>query len=119
MDVGWRRGSVPAHASLIVMAFLFATTSTWALALVSPRTVRAALPGAIGLIAYEVGTSADTQIWTIRADGTGARELTTDGHNYQPTWSPDGSKILFVSDRDGNLELYTMDPDGANQTRMT
>ena len=29
------------------------------------------------------------------------------------------SKIAFVSDRDGNLELYMMDYDGANQTRIT
>jgi len=29
------------------------------------------------------------------------------------------SKIAFVSDRDGNLELYMMDYDGANQTRLT
>jgi len=29
------------------------------------------------------------------------------------------SKIAFVSDRDGNQELYLMDYDGANQTRLT
>ncbi|MCX6559569.1 MAG: Tol-Pal system beta propeller repeat protein TolB [Candidatus Aminicenantes bacterium] len=29
------------------------------------------------------------------------------------------SKIAFVSDRDGNDELYMMDYDGANQTRLT
>ncbi|MFP6642604.1 MAG: protein kinase, partial [Candidatus Latescibacterota bacterium] len=33
--------------------------------------------------------------------------------------SPDGSKIAFVSDRDGNHEIYVMDSDGSNQTRLT
>ena len=36
-----------------------------------------------------------------------------------PSWSPDGSKIAFVSDRDGDFEIYSMDVDGGNQTRLT
>ncbi len=39
--------------------------------------------------------------------------------NTQPTWSPDGEKILFVSRRDGNDELYSMEKDGAGQVRLT
>jgi Tol biopolymer transport system component len=34
-------------------------------------------------------------------------------------WSPDGSRIAFVSDRDGNFELYVADADGANPRRLT
>ena len=34
-----------------------------------------------------------------------------------PVWSPDGAKIAFSSDRDGNREIYEMDSDGANVTR--
>ena len=36
-----------------------------------------------------------------------------------PSWSPDGSKIAFTSYRDGNRELYVMDIDGGNATRLT
>ena len=36
-----------------------------------------------------------------------------------PAVSPDGSKVAFISDRDGNYELYIMDIDGNNQTRLT
>jgi Tol biopolymer transport system component len=39
--------------------------------------------------------------------------------NTDPTWSPDGEKILFISKRDGNNELYVMNKDGSNQTRLT
>ena len=35
------------------------------------------------------------------------------------SWSPDGSKIAFDSDRDGNCEVYVMDADGSNQTHLT
>jgi Tol biopolymer transport system component len=31
----------------------------------------------------------------------------------------DGTKIVFRSDRDGNDEIYVMNPDGSNQTRIT
>lgn len=36
-----------------------------------------------------------------------------------PAWSPDGSRIIFNSDRDGNSEIYTMDVDGSDLTRVT
>jgi hypothetical protein len=36
-----------------------------------------------------------------------------------PSWSPDGSRIAFTSERDGNDEIYVMDADGSNQQRLT
>ena len=36
-----------------------------------------------------------------------------------PAWSPDGSKIVFSSDRDGNYEVYVMNADGSNPTNLT
>jgi Tol biopolymer transport system component len=34
-------------------------------------------------------------------------------------WSPDGKKIAFSSDRDGNIEIYVMNTDGSNQVNLT
>jgi Tol biopolymer transport system component len=34
-------------------------------------------------------------------------------------WSPDGTQILFTSERDGNEEIYVMDADGSNIVRLT
>ena len=39
--------------------------------------------------------------------------------NERPTGSPDGSSIMFISDRDGNPEIYVMDADGTNQVNLT
>ena len=46
------------------------------------------------------------------------RRLTTDGGG-SPSWSPDGQHIAFVSDRDGNADIYVMDSDGSNPRRLT
>jgi Tol biopolymer transport system component len=61
------------------------------------------------------------------AGGVHVRDLetgeTTDLNNVNGTglaWSPDGTKFAFMSHRDGNWEIYTMDAaTGDNQTRLT
>ncbi len=56
-----------------------------------------------------------------RLDGTGELEriASTDSYDAEATLSPDGKKVVFTSDRDGDLELYTMDLDGSNLVRVT
>ena len=36
-----------------------------------------------------------------------------------PAWSSDGTRIAFTSKRDGNQEIYIMNVDGSDQTRLT
>jgi TolB protein len=65
---------------------------------------------------YRVDT--DVGIFSINADGTGKKELTTSWINRDPAWSDDGSKIVFV--RDANLpQLWTMNADGSGKARLT
>ena len=57
---------------------------------------------------------------TIDADGTNIVRLTDDRtHNHSPAWSPDGTKIAFISTRDGNPEVYVMNADGTSPVRLT
>jgi len=76
--------------------------------------------------------SGKTEIWMANTDGSGLLRLTTsiqrgsDGNgpifslDFGPAWSPDGSKIVFVSNREGaDTELYVMNPDGSNLLRLT
>ncbi|MGC1120749.1 MAG: hypothetical protein WBA22_06610 [Candidatus Methanofastidiosia archaeon] len=37
----------------------------------------------------------------------------------EPSWSPDGEKILFVSDREGNFDIYVMNADGSSPQNLT
>jgi len=40
-------------------------------------------------------------------------------YDGNPVWSPDGKRLAFVSDRDGNFEIYVMNADGSGQTNLT
>lgn len=74
-----------------------------------------------------------SEIWMMNADGTNPVRLTVNvqlgedlsgpfyGLDLGPTWSPDGTKIAFSSRRNGsaNPEIYVMNADGSNQTRLT
>ena len=56
----------------------------------------------------------------MNADGSEPGRLTdNEARDERPFMSPDGSKIIFMSNRDGNYEVYTMAPDGSGQTRLT
>ena len=56
----------------------------------------------------------------MNADGSGQTRLTDNQAGASdPSWSPDGRRIAFVSYRDGNREIYVMNADGSGQTRLT
>ena len=60
------------------------------------------------------------EIFTARPDGSDLKQLTDNGaYNAESTVSPDGSRIIFTSTRDGDVDLYTMKTDGSDVHRLT
>ena len=81
-------------------------------------------------IVYASGQDGDNDIWVMNADGTGRRNLTTgtltaggrtlgDGKEEQPAWSPDGTRIVYVSDRNGgDNDIWVMNADGTGHRNL-
>ena len=54
------------------------------------------------------------------ADGKNEHRLTENrGNDWYPSWSPDGKRIVFSSDRDGASDIYVMGANGGNQQNLT
>lgn len=60
---------------------------------------------------YKIVFDNGSNIFIMNADGTERTQLTSDGGNYLPVASPDGSQIAFCK----NNTIYIMDADGSNQ----
>lgn len=84
----------------------------------------AVFPGANGKIAFSMRDAAfNTDIYTVNADGTGLKRLTTGtADDIAPEWSPSGTRIAFLSTRGVNgvavPRLYTMNADGTNVVQV-
>ena len=86
-------------------------------------------------ILFNSGQGENREIFVINVDGTGLRNLTTNAaQDMHAMWSPDSTRIVFASNREqikefgpanhaywpwGGLDIYVMDADGSNVTRLT
>ena len=107
---------------------------TWFPALLAALCVaapaQASFPGANGKIAFSSTRDGNYEIYTMNPDGSQQTRLTHDQpadvsptnprFDLAPSWSPDGTKIAFETSRDGTArEIYVMNADGSNPTRLT
>lgn len=80
----------------------------------SERLGMAAMPD--GRIVYASWRSGNPDLWIMNADGTGQRQLTNaQGADLQPTVSPDGKQIAFITTRTGERQLYVVNVDDGHQ----
>ena len=85
--------------------------------------------GAQARIAFVSDRDRNKEIYLMDDDGKNQRNLTNHPDwDASPSWSPNGTRIAFISDRDGhvpkgrvwsNFEIYVMDADGGNQQNLT
>jgi dipeptidyl aminopeptidase/acylaminoacyl peptidase len=63
----------------------------------------------------------NADIWVAPADGSGAAKPLISGEKTEntPRWSPDGKHVAFMSNRDGEMQVYVADADGSNVKQLT
>src|SRR5690242_5160546 len=86
-------------------------------------TAQASFPGQNGKIAFV----SSNQIWTMQPDGSGSTQLTNPPTGFRdgaPSWSPDGSRILFhrLDCRSGTtcngFSIRVVNADGSGDTQV-
>lgn len=72
-------------------------------------------------IVFMTDIDGNREIYSMLPDGTDFLRLTSNSdQDLDPQWSPDGSQIVFISNRNGlRNQVYVMDADGSNVRRVT
>ena len=89
----------------------------------SPETIQSSalrLNNAGDSLLFASGDSnVDMEIFSIHTDGTNLSRLTDNEFwDLYPVWSPDDTRVAFLSMRDKDLDLYLMDADGADARKL-
>jgi Tol biopolymer transport system component len=78
--------------------------------------------GHVGVLAFHSLRDGNSEIYVVGSDGSGLTNLTNNpADDLHAVWSPDGSRIAFISTRDRPREvfsLYVMDRDGSSQMHV-
>ncbi len=114
------------------LRFVAATALLWLTAAAAqaqqgPSPVSPFPAGLTGVISFQsdARTTANpggrVKIYSIDLSSGRLATLTREGdwNDEQPRWSPDGRRIAFTSNRGGSFNLFVMDADGANVSRLT
>src|SRR5215204_6462429 len=86
------------------------------------QPAEANFPGKPGKIAFSQDDGNDFEIYTIKADGGGKKQLTDNStDDRSPAYSPSGKKIVYAGEDapNGDYELYTINAGGGGKKQLT
>lgn len=63
--------------------------------------------------------SFSNEVHTIEPNGKAPEAADQEGSNSDPSYSPNGKRIVFTSDRDGDTEIFKMHANGTRERRLT
>ncbi len=72
----------------------------------------------ISFVSDRAGGNLD--IYTMNVDGSSPRRVTTEpGDDFDSSWTSDGARLIFDTNREGNWDIYAIDAAGTNTVRLT
>jgi len=85
-----------------------------------PKTTSQTAPMTGQIVFQSTRPGSPPELLVMDPDGSNLKTLLGGPVTYQsPAFSPDGSRIAFSSNRDGDFSLYVMNRDGSGVTRVT
>jgi Tol biopolymer transport system component len=72
-----------------------------------------------GIAFGEVDAGSNWQVFYLGEDGRLLQLTRGPGKNLLEDWSPDGKRVVFESDRNGNMDLYSVRIDGTDLRQLT
>src|SRR5215211_4141891 len=122
-DAGKRVKSVRLNhlrAALLAVAVAGLLAALGLVVVLYAQPAEANLPGKPGKIAFSQDDGNDFEIYTIKADGGGKKQLTDNSTDDRyPSYSPSGKKIAFQGYDGNDNEIYTIQPGGGGRTPVT
>jgi Tol biopolymer transport system component len=110
------------------IAFSYATTGLMRIG-TTPGSATTLFPGSIAsfdwapdgsnIVACKSTSISASDLYLVSPLGKGGVPITTTGKDCGARWSPDGTRIVFTSRRDGNPEIYVMNADGTMPVNLT
>jgi Tol biopolymer transport system component len=104
----------------LIVLVTVAAMSALGLVTLGGAAAQATTPGKNGLIAFSAETDAGFQLYTIKPNGSGLRQLTNvKGNAGAVDWSPDGRRVAFQLETPTHVGIVIMNADGSGQHKLT
>ncbi|WUI02476.1 serine/threonine-protein kinase [Spirillospora sp. NBC_00431] len=70
-------------------------------------------------VAFTRQNGGTAEAWVVGADGGGAEKVTGIARGSRVTWSPDGTRLAYVAERNGVRQIFTITLEGRRTTQLT